>query len=279
MKKLTLPAALIVLATVFLAKDVSAGPPLTNLEGVGGIAFNPLAYPADDKDGEALLRIFDSVVLGKPRIGGWYTRLSDVSVDWTAVGAAATFSNRLEISYGYQTINQEKAPARRKHNIGAKFLLLPENYSGLEFLPALSVGSIWKQTSGVEEGVDGKGVDYYAAATKLITRLPLPAVISGGAFSTKGKATGVFGYAPDRSTSWFGNINIFLPGNLIAGFEYKQGADFSDWKDADYWNVHLGWAPNENLTLVLAHVNAGDHEAADRIGLGKGTTLSMQYAF
>jgi hypothetical protein len=63
------------------------------------------------------------------------------------------------------------------------------------------------------------------------------------------------------------------------GFEYKQGAKYSDWKDADYWDAHLAWTPNNNLTLILAHVNAGDHKSTNKVGLGNGVVLSVQYAF
>ena len=46
MKKLLLLFAALLLTAVF-SKNVFAGPPFNNLEGVGGVAFNPLAYLAE----------------------------------------------------------------------------------------------------------------------------------------------------------------------------------------------------------------------------------------
>jgi hypothetical protein len=158
-------------------------------------------------------------------------------------------------------------------------LLLPENSFDTEFLPAVSVGGIFKNTSDVSNGVDSSGQDYYIVATKLITQLPRPALLSGGLLSTKGKVTGVFGYDDDRDLTWFGNVDVVLPWNLITGFEYKQGAQYSDWKDADYWETHLAWTPNSSLTLVLAYVDAGDETSTRKVGLGDGVVLSAQYAF
>ncbi len=278
MKKIKLFAAALFL-TVVAVKYVFAGAPLTNLEGVGGVAFNPLAYLADSEGTESHLKIGDTDVVGKPRFGAWYVSLSNVNVDWTAVGIADTFFNRLEVSYGYETVNQDNATAKHKNNIGAKLLILPENYAGAKFLPAVSIGTIWKQTSNVGTGVEDNAFDYYAVATKLVTQLPAPVLVSGGALSTKGKTTGVFGYDKDRELTGFANIDVILPVNILAGFEYKQGANYSDWKDSDYWDTHIAWTPDKNLTLVLAYVNAGDYKSTSKVGLGEGVVWSVQYAF
>ena len=263
MKRIKLFLALASVMVIVTSKVVLAGPPLTNLEGVGGVALNPAAYLADSE--ESLFKA-DSVEVGKPRFGVWYVNLSDVNVDWTSIGVANSFFKRLELSYGYQTINQENTVAKHKHNIGAKLLLLPENSFETAFLPALSAGTIFKHTSNVGPGIEATGQDYYVVATKLITQLPRPVLISGGILSTKGKVTGVFGYNGERDITGFGNVDVILPNNFIVGVEYKQGAHYSAWKDADYWNAHLAWTPDKNLTLVLAYVNAG-------------IVLSAQYAF
>jgi hypothetical protein len=279
MRKLTLFAALFVLMVVFLVKNAFAGAPFVNLEGVGGVAFNPLAYLADSDGENSHFKIGNTDIIGKPRFGAWYVNLDHVNVDWTAIGVADTFFNRLEVSYGYESINQENTTAKHKNNLGTKLLLLPENSFDTKFLPAISVGTIFKHTSNVGAGVDASGQDYYVVATKLITQLPRPVLLSGGILSTKGKTTGVFGYDKDRRATGFGNIDVILPLNLIAGFEYKQGAHYKDWKDANYWDAHLAWTPNKNLSLILAYVDAGDHKSTKVTGLGNGVVLSAQYAF
>lgn len=279
MRQFTLFLALLVLTVVFSVKSVFAGPPLNNLEGVGGIAFNPLAYLADSDGENSHFKIGNTDIIGKPRFGAWYVNLDKVNVDWTAIGVADTLFKRLEVSYGYEAIAQDNATTKRKNNIGTKLLLLSENAFDTKFLPAVSVGSILKHTSNVGVGVDASGVDYYLVATKLITQLSRPVLLSGGVLSTKGKATGVFGYDKDRKATAFGNIDVVLPWNFIAGFEYKQGTRYSDWKDANYWDTHLAWTPNKNLSLILAYVDAGDHKSTKVTGLGNGVVLSAQYAF
>jgi len=279
MKSIKLFAAVVLLTVVFSVKGAFAGAPFVNLEGVGGVAFNPLAYLADSSGENSHFKIGDTDVLGKARIGGWYVNLGDVKVDWTAIGVADTFFKRLEVSYGYETVNPENSVAIHKSNIGTKVLLLPENSFNTKFIPAISIGGIFKHTSYVGTGSDDSGQDFYLVATKLITQLPRPVLLSGGILSTDSKVTGVFGYDEDRKTTAFGNIDIILPANLIAGFEYKQGAEYSDWKDAGYWNAHLAWTPTSNLTLILAHVNAGDYKSTSKVGLGNGVVLSAQYAF
>lgn len=131
-----------------------AGPPLNNLEGVGGIAFNPLAYTAGtgfDHDAGKHDGLSYQDIISKPQVGIWYVSLSDVSVDWTAIGIAETFFKRLEVSYRYEAV----APNGKnihKNNIGGKLLLLNENFNGLDFVPAVSVGTIYKKTSGAGRG-------------------------------------------------------------------------------------------------------------------------------
>jgi hypothetical protein len=249
-----------------------AGPPLNNLEGVGGIAFNPLAYTA----GAATEP--DQDLFSKPQGGIWYVSLSDVKVDWTAIGAAETFFKRFEASYGYEVI----APNGKnihKNNFGGKLLLLNENTNNLTFLPAVSAGAIYKKTSGAADGVDDSDLDYYLVATKLVTALPAPVLLSAGVLSTKELVTGVFGFDKDRKETFFGNIDIIPVSQLAVGFEYKQGAKFDDFKNASYYDVHAAWFANKSLTLVAAYVNAGDEKSTSKVGLGDGVVLSAQYAF
>lgn len=279
MKKWIIFTALIVFWGFSSIGNVFAGPPLVNLEGVGGIAFNPLAYPADSTGDNSHFKVGGIDILGKPRFGAWYVSLDEVNVDWTAIGIAETLFNRLEISYGYEAIAHSKNPTIHKNNIGAKLLLVPENALNLNFIPAVSVGTIYKHASDVGDKIDDDSFDYYAVVTKLITQLPVPLLLSGGVLSTKGLVTGVFGFDKDREVTGFGNIDVILAKQFVLGFEYKQGARFSDFKNADYWDAHLAWLATDKLTLVAAYVDAGDSESKDKVGLGDGAVLSAQYAF
>jgi hypothetical protein len=263
-------AGIIGLSLVYSAQ---AGVPFNNLQGAGGAAFNPLAYPAGQNKAEN-----SDSVLSNPQFGAWYVNLSDVDVDWTAIGVAETLFGRLELSYGYEVISPA-AENIKKSNLGAKVLLIPENLGGRVYVPAVSVGTIWKKTDNVAEGVDDNAFDFYLVATKLVTQLPLPVLLSGGILNTKEQVTGVFGYNADSDTTFFGNIDVLPVSNLAVGFEYKQGASYSDFNNADYWDAHVAWFANKNLSLIGAYVSAGDEKSTSEAGLGDGVVLSAQYAF
>jgi hypothetical protein len=257
------------------------GMPLNNIEGVGGIAFNPLAYPAgngapeakDEKDEDAATK---QQILGLPQIGAWYVHLGDSSIDWTTLGAAETLLERVEVSYGHEIIGLEGADTIYKDNIGAKLLVIKEG----KIVPAVSIGGVGKHTSlDVADGVDDWGIDVYLVGTKLIKELPRPVLLSGGLISTTGRTLGVLGFDEDRAEALFGNVDVLPLDNVAVGFEYRQGAHFDDFKNADYWNAHLAWFANKNLTLVGAYVNTGDEKSSSKVGLGDGFVLSAQYAF
>lgn len=272
MKKLIV-VSLVVLVSVF-TNMVSAGVPLNNLEGVGGIAFNPLAYPAGTGLDPNESSFAD--ILSKPQFGAWYVHLGDTNIDWTTFGVAETFFKRLEVSYGHETIALEAVDNIYKNNFGAKLLVIEES----DVIPAVSVGAVWKHTTfDVPDGVDNSGTDYYLVATKLIKSLPAPVLLSGGILSTEGRTTGVLGFDEDRDETFFGNIDVIPLENVAVGFEYKQGAKFDDFKNANYWDAHVAWFVNKNLTLVGAYVNSGDHESTSKVGLGDGVVFSIQYAF
>jgi len=279
MRKIIIILAISVLVVVFYFNKSEAGVPFNNLEGVGGVALNPLAYLADSSGDNSHFRIGKVDVSGKPRFGGWYVNLGDVNVDWITLGIADTFFKRLEVSYGHEIIALSENPTRHKNNIGAKLLLIAENFKDYKFIPAFSAGSIWKHTSNVGAGVDASAADYYLVATKLVTQLPRPVLLSAGVLSTKGRVTGVLGFDEKRRQVFFGNMDLLLTDNIVVGFEYKQGANYPDFKNADYWDAHVAWLANKNLSLILAYVNAGSHKSNSKVGLGDGVVLSAQYSF
>jgi hypothetical protein len=254
------------------------GVPLNNLEGVGGIAFNPLAYPAGNgtpeaKDEDAATK---KHIFGLPQIGAWYVHLGDSSIDWTTLGAAETLWQRVEISYGHEIIGLEGSDTIYKDNVGAKLLVIEEG----KVVPAVSIGGVGKHTTfDGPDGTDDAGLDLYVVATKLIRELPRPVLLSGGLISTTGRTLGVLGFDEDRAQAFFGNVDVLPLDNVALGFEYRQGAHFDDFQNADYWNAHAAWFANKNLTLVGAYVNAGDEKSPSKVGLGDGFVLSAQYAF
>ena len=298
MKKVLLGMTVVALAAALFTGSAQAGVPFVNLEGVGGVAFNPLAYPAvtAPKKGEEGWKI-GPVDIGKPRIGAWYVNLNDSDIDWFNAGIADTFANRLELSYGYQSVNLgSKLNALNtnlsglsqnvhKSNIGAKLLLLEENSFGTNYIPAVSVGTVYKTTSfdtskfGPNANLTKDGFDYYLVATKLIPELPRPVLLSAGLLSSSGQVNGILGFNDQRKQTFFGNIDVLPFDNIAVGFEFKQGPHFNTFKNADYWNVHVGWFVNPNLTLIAAYANAGDRKSTTQVGVSDGPVVSVQYSF
>ncbi|MCJ7602489.1 MAG: DUF3034 family protein [Desulfobulbaceae bacterium] len=260
-----------------------AGPPLTNVEGVGGVALNPLAYVANPI-GKDETGMFGNTIVSKPNIGAWHISLPDSDINWEAAGINISFFNRIEIGYSHESVDIDYPGYGigeiDKDNISAKLNLLPENSFDMPFLPAISVGVIHKSTSfdGLE---DDDGEDYYVVATKTITALPVPVILNAGVLSTKGYVRGVLGFGDDRDEAFFCNIETIPIANVIVGWEYAQGTDVATGISTDsMWEAHVAWMIND-LTLVLAYADTGNENMTDfpPSSFGDGWVISAQYAF
>ena len=226
--KLTLLSAI-----VALADAVFAGVPLNNLQGAGGIAFNPLAYtagrPWDGDDGGGSTNAVESSalngVVSRPQFGAWYVNLNDADINWGAFGAALTFFGRLEVSAGYELVNARKYGDRsiNKYNLGAKLKILDEDAFDTSWVPAIAVGGIYKYTDSrtVDAlNLDNDGFDAYVVASKLITQTPWPILLSAGLLYTDEVVNGVVGHN-DYDIVAFGNIDVLPASNVAIGLEYK----------------------------------------------------------
>ena len=291
-------ARLALLAVIIaLADAVSAGVPLNNLQGTGGIAFNPLAYtagrPWDAEDGGSDL----NGIVSRPQIGAWYVNLNDAGINWWAGGAALTFAERLEASAGYGYINAHKYGDRSidTYNLGAKLKLLDENAFETEWVPAIAVGGVYKYTDARTVKafrLDNDGFDAYIVATKLITQTPVPILLSAGLLLSDEVVNGVVGHN-DYDVVAFGNIDLLPAENIAIGIEYKQGVNAghtaatggADIRNHDYWDAHVAWFVNDRLTLVAAFAETGDKDkfvrdgSVKNLGVGSGLVLSAQYQF
>lgn len=272
-----------------IASAAHAGVPLNNLQGSGGIAFNPLAYtaglPWDGGDTNAL-----NDIVSRPQVGAWYVNLNDADINWYAGSASLTLFKRLEISYGYGFINAHRYGDKsiETHNVGAKLRILDENAFDTSWLPAIAVGGVWKYTDSKTVdalNLDDNGFDAYVVASKLVTQTPVPVLLSAGLLYTDEVVNGVVGHNHYDLVA-FGNIDILPAENVAIGFEYKQGARVGDGiRNHDYYDGHVAWFVNKNLTLVAAFAETGDKDKFTRdgstknLGVGSGLVLSVQYQF
>ena len=275
--------------SAFVASSALAGVPLNNLQGTGGIAFNPLAYTAgrawDGGETNAL-----NGIVSKPQIGGWYVNLTDADINWFALGAAVTLFDRLEVSGGYGAVNAHKYGdnAINTYNVGAKLRLLDENAFDTSWLPAIAVGGVYKYTDSQTVdalGLDHDGFDGYVVASKLVTQTPIPVLLSVGGLVSDEVVNGVVGHN-DYGAAVFANVDLIPVEQVAIGFEYKQGVNVGDGiSNHDYFDGHVAWFVTDSLTLVGAYAYTGDKDRFYRdgstkdLGVGGGFVLSAQYQF
>ena len=280
----------ILAASVLSASAAYAGVPLNNLQGVGGIAFNPLAYTAGQPWDGGETNVFNGIV-SKPQVGGWYVNLSDSDINWFAIGTALTFAERLEVSYGYGFTDADKYGDKSidSNNLGAKLRILDENAFETQWVPAIAVGAVYKHTNtdlAGAFGLDKDGFDYYAVASKLVKETPIPALLSLGILYSDEVVNGVIGHG-HYDVSYFANIDVLPSENIAVGFEYKSGVDAetSGIRNHDYYDGHVAWFVTPQLTLVGAYAYTGDKDRFYRdgnpknLGFGSGLVLSVQYQF
>ena len=274
------------------------GVPLNNLQGTGGVAFNPLAYtaglPWDGSDGgDSTNAVAHSALNGKvsrPQIGAWYVNLNDAGINWWTTSAALSFFDHVELSAGYEFINAHKYGDKsiNKYNLGAKVKFLDEDAFDTSWVPALAVGGVYKYTDSrtVEAlGLDDDGFDAYVVASKLVTQTPVPVLLSAGLLLSDEVVNGVVGHN-DYDVVAFGNIDILPAENIAIGFEYKQGVDAGDGiRNHDYYDAHVAWFVTKQLTLVAAFAETGDKDkfyrkgSTKNLGVGSGAVFSIQYQF
>ena len=291
-------------ATIAAAGGATAGVPLNNLQGTGGIAFNPLAYtaglPWDEDGGDTTNAVEHSALNGKvsrPQLGAWYVNLNDAGINWWAGSAALTFVDRVEVSTGYGFVNAHKYGDKsiNTYNVGAKVRFLDENAFDTSWVPALAVGGVWKYTDSrtVEAfHLDDNGFDGYVVASKLITQTPVPVLLSAGLLLSDEVVNGVVGHN-DYDVVAFGNIDVLPAENVAIGLEYKQGVDAGDTRatgghsirNHDYWDAHVAWFITKQLTFVAAFAETGDKDkfyrkgSVKNLGVGSGAVFSLQYQF
>ena len=281
--------SLIAAALIGTTFTTFAGVPLNNLQGTGGIAFNPLAYTAGRTWEEGGTNTLDKIV-SKPQVGSWYANLTDADIHWFALGTAVTVLERVEISGGYGGINAHKYGDRsiNTYNVGAKFRFLDENVFDTAWVPALAVGGVYKYTDSKTVdalGLDHDGFDGYIVASKLVKETPIPVLLSVGGLLSDEVVNGVVGHN-DYGAAVFGNIDIIPVKEVAIGFEYKQGVDVGDGiTNHDYYDAHVAWFVTDALTLVGAYAYTGDKDKFYRkgstkdLGVGGGFVLSVQYQF
>ena len=278
MKKSTLIRSFLAGVALASVGTVFGGVPLNSLDGAGGIAFNPLAYTSG-------LKLDDNGWITKPQLGAWYVKLQDSNIEWSSYSLSLSVLERVELSYAFNLVNAKDYGDNNveANTLGVKVNLLSENSFESNWVPAISVGAKYRHTDSNTTDLfelDHSGFSYYIVATKLITQLPYPVLVSAGVQRSDEVVYGVVGHN-HYGTGLFANIDVLPSENVAVGVEFQQGIKVGDGiENADYWNGHVAWFVTKQLTLVGAYVNTGDKDKGfGELGVGDGFVLSAQYQF
>ena len=223
------------------------------------------------------------------------TRVVTRDYDLAAYGAAFSYGDRIEVSLARQDFDAGAAVpgAKLKLDIaGVKLRIAGDAIVDSDsWMPQIAVGAEYKHLNpgaavgGVLDSVSAKrsGVDVYVSATKLL--LAQGILLSGTLRATKANQNGLLGFGsvkqnnyrlqPEISIAWLPRKDLAIgaeyrakPDNLgFAGAAFRE----DDWKD-----VFIAWAPLKWVSLTLAYVDLGNI-----VGHKKqtGSYLSAQIAF
>ncbi len=254
----------------------------TSIEGSAGGGITPWA-----------------VLAGYGEKGEWgatafATRVETGDYRLDAAGVAASWDNRLELSY-----------ARQRFDLGtlARDLSLPENtlsqdVVGLKVrlfgdliydpLPQVSLGLQYKRQKdflipslvGARRDEDTEG---YLAVSRLILggAFGYNLLLNGGLRYSRANELGLLGFGGDRrderSLLKEGAIAVLPDRHWAVGIEYREKPDnLSFAGESDWADLFIGYFPNKNLAVVLAYARLGEIATLDH---QDGVYLSVQGSF
>lgn len=247
--------------------------------------------------------------VGMPSIGGLHVGLGDGRyID--SITVTETIGERLELGYGWNTFNagdlREDVEATTgiklrdrsvvMHNLNARVLLVQEGAYGQSWLPALTFGVHYKHNDTVKDmdsdlagtlsliGIeDNDGWDFTLYASKMVTALPRPVILTLGVRATEASHIGFLGFTGDYEAVLEGSICVLATDRLIFAGEYRQKpndeydevanliADEDDW-----WTICAGYILSSRATISAGYGPFGsvlNHEANHSWG------VALKYEF
>ncbi len=193
-----------------------------------------------------------------------------------AYGGAVGLFDRVELSLARQEFDTGATGAKlglgkgftfKQDVVGVKVRVLGDLvYDQDTWVPQVAVGVQWKKNDqgAIVRAVGGKddsGVDYYAAATKLLLDKSL--LLNGTVRLTKANQTGLLGFGGDRNDSYRaqfeGSAGWLVSKRLALGAEYRTKPDNLGFaKESDWVDVFAAYAVNKTVSVTVAYVDLGD---------------------
>jgi hypothetical protein len=211
-----------------------------------------------------------------------------------SVGGAVGLFNRVELSVARQEFDTGATGAKlglgkgftfKQDIVGMKVRVLGDAvYDQDTWLPQIAVGAQVKQNNqnAIIHAVGGKddsGMDYYAAATKLLLDKSL--VLNGTVRLTKANQTGLLGFGGDKNdrykAQFEGSAGYLVSKRLLVGAEYRTKPDNLGFaKENDWADVFVAYAFSKTLSVTAAYADLGDIATFKN---QRGLYLSLQAGF
>ena len=254
---------------------------VTNIEGSAGGGLTPWA------------------VIGgygtKEQIGAnaFFTNVRSKDYELRTGGALVGIYDRVELSFA-----EQKFDTREVGNLlglgngykftqkiyGAKVKVLGDAVLEQDsWLPQIAVGLQRKENDrgdllralGIKSD---KGTDYYVSATKLLIAQSL--LLNATVRFTKANQTGILGFGTavrDKYDAVFeGSVAWLLRKDLAIGAEFRKKPDHLPFKENNWSDLFIAWAPSKNVSITLAYADLGNIVIKDD---QKATYLSVQVGF
>jgi hypothetical protein len=203
--------ALALLLLIIMARAQDGWAQALNWEGQTGVFVTPLAYTTPTKTNG----------WGRPVVAYHYLNGGEVLGGFHQVSITEGVLDRIE--FGYTRTEEQSASSGLSilwpggfNTFHGKANLVRENIAKHNWLPSVSVGFVARQgvrnVTGVLLGEDRSNADFYAVATKTLSQIKLPVVLSAGIKATNASLLGLAGNAPAYKGRGFGAVAVAIPG-------------------------------------------------------------------
>jgi len=254
---------------------------VTNIEGSAGGGLTPWA------------------VIGgygtEGQVGGnaFYTNVHATDYTLRTGGALVGLFDRVELSFAQQKFDTRDVGTAlglgqgftfTQKVYGAKVKLLGDAVLEQDSaLPQIAIGFQQKENDrgallnalGIKHD---KGTDYYVSATKLF--LGQSILLNGTVRFTKANQTGILGFGTATKDKYQamaeGSIAWLLRKDLAIGAEFRQKPNNFAFKEDNWYDVFIAYAPTKNVSVTLAYVDLGNIVIKDK---QRGAYLSLQVGF
>ncbi len=254
---------------------------VTNIEGSAGGGLTPWAIIGGNGT--------------KEQVGGtvFYTNVRTNDYTLNTGGALVGLFDRVELSFAQQKFDTREVGGALGLGNGYKFTqkvygvkIRVAGDAVLEqdsWLPQIAVGLQHKENDRGELlhalGIKrDKGTDFYVSATKLF--LSSSILVNGTVRLTKANQIGILGFgtsAKDKYKPYAeGSIAYLLRKDLAIGAEFRQKPDNLPFKENNWYDVFIAYAPTKNISVTLAYVDLGNIVIKDK---QKAPYLSVQLGF